>query len=70
MKHNVFYIKLLYKPIYFINNVICSWNLFLVLLISGSCSICLNDLKVKQIYINSSLILEKKIQDFNKIRKM
>ena len=28
-KHNAFHIQLLYKARYFVNNVMCSWKLFL-----------------------------------------
>ena len=36
MKHNSFYIQLLYKVRYFVNNVMYDWNLILVLLTNGS----------------------------------
>ena len=36
MKHNSFYIQLLYKVRYFVNNVMYDWNLILLLLTNGS----------------------------------
>ena len=41
MEDNAFYIQLLYKAIYFVNNVMLGWNLYMVLLINDSFSICL-----------------------------
>ena len=35
MKHNAFYVQLLYKTKYIVNNVIYGWNLSLVLLTNG-----------------------------------
>ena len=56
MKHNTFYIQLLNNIRYFVNSEICGLNLFLVLLINDSSSICLEWPKEK---VNSLLILEK-----------
>ena len=37
-KLKTFYIQLLYKARYFVNNIMCNWNLFLVFLTNGSFS--------------------------------
>ena len=40
-KNTAFYIQLLYKKVYLLNNVMCGWKLFLVLLTYDLSSICL-----------------------------
>ena len=58
-KHISFYKKLLYKMRYFVYNVMCGCNLFLVLLTNGSSSIHFEWLN-KQVDISKfSFILEK-----------
>ena len=57
-KHISFYIQLLFKTWYFVYNVMCGCNLFVVLLTNGSLSIHLDWCK-KQVDISKfSFILE------------
>ena len=48
------YIQFLYNVIYFVNNIICGWNLFLVLLTNDSSSIYL-ELPKKEVDISKSI---------------
>ena len=70
MMHNIFYIKLLNNTRYFVNSVICGWNLFLVLLINSSSSICLEEPKEKVDTIKFITSISKKIQYFNNMKKL
>ena len=60
----------LYKTRYFVNNVICSWNLFLVLLTNNSSSIRLEMLKDEVDIIKFITYIREKKKDFNNIKKM
>ena len=68
-KHNAFYIELLYKVRYFVNNVTYGWNLYILLLTNDLSSIRLKWSK-KEADINKSITyIRNKIEDFHNTRK-
>ena len=67
MKHNAFYIQLLYKTKYLVNYIMWGWNLFLMLFINSVSSICL-EWPNEKAYINKSItyIRKNKFKSFFK----
>ena len=68
------YIQFLYNVIYFVNNIMYGWNLFLVLLTNDSSSIYL-ELPKKEVDISKSITYIRiyiyiYIYNFNNIRNM
>ena len=69
-KANTFYIQLLYKTRFFVNNVMCGYNLFLKLLTDGLSSIYF-ERSIEEANISKfiTFIRKKTIQDFSNIKK-